>query len=120
MNAPKPKLRRFQFSLRSLLVATAVICALLGVNTRVPRSLNEEFLDRFANKKVFRESGYGWPWVCITVTDVTDVTWPPDFEHWSYCKLFWFGLLGDIVIWFGVLAGVLWSVERICQAIGRF
>ena len=102
-------LRWYQYSLRSLLVATAVTCATLGINTQVPRRLEPNSLLYGA---CATETGYGFPWVYSTTVC--------GFLVRSEREFHWFSLFGDIVVWFTMVFVTIrvaeWAIARIQSA----
>jgi hypothetical protein len=61
--AAKPRLHWYQYSLRSLLVATAALAVLMGVNTRPIGFLMLETIDGEGFSQLLQTRGedYGWP-----------------------------------------------------------
>ena len=93
-------MRWYQYSLRSLLIATAVTCATLGINTQVPYYLKPNSL---LYGDCASEIGYGFPWIYSSTVSGFLVQREQHFH--------WLGLSGDIAAWLAVILVAIWVVE---------
>jgi hypothetical protein len=108
-DTPQPKLRWYQYSLRTLLVSVGVFCFLLGMNTR-PHSRStvtrvSEYGDVAVEFTVLCYD-YGWPWVCKTKDSLWGLT---DDYYWA-------GFVGDIAVGLGILVAVNVALEAALRA----
>jgi hypothetical protein len=115
-STPTTKLRWYQFSLRSLLIAVTVFCVLMGVNTR--RSSRVVVAHMAPGPYRIQWHEYGWPWVFRMEAFTWDVNREPD-RVTDFDEFFRGALAGDIVVGVAIFVAAAFLSKWFFSAIER-